>query len=95
MMHIFDDIKEAFKESKREILLVLGDGEHNISISVDKVVAIEHLNEIDQDLIKSTITKTEYLLGIGKRKNDAPVFLLNDEYILKTFSGQKLLQTLS
>lgn len=85
MIHLFDELKEAYKESKREISIVLGDGKNNLTISDDEIVAIEYLTEIDTDLIKSTIIETEFLLGIGKRKNGLTALLLNDEYILKTF----------
>lgn len=90
MMHLFEDLKIAFKESKREMILVLGDGEHNIAISVDEIVAIEHLKEIDQDLMDETLTKTEYILGVGKRKTDYVVLLLNGNHILKTFSKKSV-----
>lgn len=88
MVKLFASVKESFAESKREISIVLGDGKNNLCISVDEVVAIEYLTEIDQDLIKDTITNTEYLIGIGKRKNGSTVLLLNDEYIMSTFLGQ-------
>lgn len=89
MMHLFDDIKESFKESKREIVIVLGDGKNNISIAVDEVIAIEFLTEIDQELIKDTMTNTDYVGGIGKRKDGSSVILLNDDYLLDKFSGRK------
>lgn len=85
MIPLFDDLKESFRESKREISMILGDGKNNICISVDEIVAIEYLTEIDQDLLKSTITETEFLIGIGKRKNGLTALLLNDEYIMNTF----------
>lgn len=87
MLHLFDEIKIAFKESKREIVVVLGEDEkHCISIAVDDIVAIEHLTEIDEDLIRSTMTDTEYLVGIGKRKDGSSVILLNDDYLFSMAS---------
>lgn len=87
MLHLFDEIKWAFEESRREIVVVLGeDDQHAISISVDDIVAIEHLNEIDEDLISSSMTNTEYLSGIGKRKDGSTAIILNAEYLLKTAS---------
>lgn len=90
MMHLFDDIKESFKESKREIVIVLGDKRNNISIAVDEVIAIEYLTEIDQELIKDTMTNTDYVSGVGKRKDSSSILLLNDDYILDKFSGHKV-----
>lgn len=87
MLHLFEEIKEAFKESRKEIVLVLGEDENNcVGISVDRIIAIEHLFEIDEELIKESITDTEYLSGVGKRKDGSVVFLLNDEYIFNKFS---------
>lgn len=83
MLHLFGDIKEAYKESKKEIVVVIGKDEHYCTgLSVDRIEAIEYLFEIDENLIEESITNTEYLLGVGKRKDGSVVFLLNDEYIL-------------
>lgn len=86
MIHLFDDLKKAFRESKREIAVVLGNEKHNLSIAVDGITAIESLTEIDENLVKETITDTEYLYGLAKRKDGSAVFLLNDEVLLKKFS---------
>lgn len=86
MLGLFDDLKEAYNESRKEIAVVIGKNEQNcVSLSVDQIVAIEHLSEIDEDLIKESITDNEYLIGLGKRKDDSVAFLLNDEYIFKKF----------
>lgn len=81
MLDLFEDIKASYIESKREIVVVLGDENHSISIAVDDIVAIEHLSEFDEDLIKNTMTNSEYLAGIGKRRSGSSVILLNDEYL--------------
>ena len=86
MVGLFAETKVAYANSRREILVVLGENEQRaLSVAVDEIVAIEHLSEIDYDLIKETVTNTEYLTGIGKRKDGSAVFLLNDEYLLKTY----------
>lgn len=86
MVNLFEETKVAYATSKREILVVLGETEQNaISIAVDEIVAIEHLFEIDHNLIKESITDTEYLTGLGKRKDGSAVFLLNDEHLLNTY----------
>lgn len=90
MIHLFTDVKKAYANSRREILVVLGETEQNaISISVDEIVAIEHLFEIDYKLIKESVTDTKYLTGIGKRKDGSAVYLLNDNYILENYSKVK------
>lgn len=85
MLQLFDDIKEAYKESLKEIVIVIGNENRCVGLSVDRITAIESLYEIDENLIKESITDTEYLSGIGKRKDGSVAFLLNDEYILNKF----------
>lgn len=86
MVGLFASVKEAYANSKREILVVLGENEQNaISISVDEIVAIEHIFEIDKDLINDTIANTDYITGVAKRKNGSIVYILNEEYLLSTY----------
>ena len=86
MVVLFGSIKEAYASSRREILVVLGENEQNaISVSVDEIVAIEHLFEIDYELIKNSITDTEYVTGVAKRKDGSAVFILNEEFLLNTY----------
>lgn len=86
MLGLFEEIKEAYKESRKEIVMVVGENEENcVGLSVDQIVAIEHLSEIDEDLIKESITTTEYIEGLGKRKDGSVAFLINDEYIFSKF----------
>lgn len=87
MMHLFDDIKEAFKESKREISIILGDGQNNICVSADEIVSIEHLTPADEDWIGGSMINSEYVEGIFKRKDGSPVFLMNDRQLIKTYAG--------
>lgn len=86
MVGLFVNVKAAYAASKKEILLVLGETEQNaISISVDEVVAIEHIFEIDEELINDTVANTNYITGVAKRKNGSAVFLLNCDPILKNY----------
>lgn len=86
MLLIFDEIKEAYKDSSKEIVVVIGEDEHKcIGLSIDQVASIEPLFEIDEDFIKESITDTKYLSGVAKRKNGDAVFIINDEYILKNY----------
>lgn len=86
MFHLFDELKEAYKNSRKEIVVVIGKNENNcIGLSVDQITAIEHLYEIDENLIKESITNTEYLAGYGKRKDGSVAFILNEEYIQNKF----------
>lgn len=87
MVGLFGNIKDAYANSRREILVVLGETEQNaISISVDEIVAIEQIFEVDKDLINDTIVNINYITGVAKRKNGSVVYILNNEYLLKTYS---------
>lgn len=89
MIHLFDELKQAYKESNREIVVVIDDDKNTISIAVDNILAIEYLSETDEKLIKESITDIEYLSGLAKRKDGSLVILLNDDFLLKTFSTRK------
>lgn len=87
MMGLFEDIKEAYHNSRKEIVVVLGENEEKcIGLSVDQITAIEHLSEFDENLVKDSMTGTEYLAGIAKRKDSSVVLLLNEEYLLAKYS---------
>lgn len=86
MLGLFDDLKEAYKNSRKEIVVVIGENESNcIGLSVDQITAIEHLSDFDENLVRDSMTGTEYLSGIAKRKDGSVVILLNDEYLLANF----------
>lgn len=86
MLHLFDDIKDAYAESKRETIVVFGVNENKcVGLSVDQITAIEHLFEIDENFIHDSVTNTDYLSGIAKRKDGSVVLILNDDYILKKY----------
>jgi len=87
MIGLFESIKEAYAKSRREILVVLGETEQNaISVSVDEIVAIEHIFEVDEDLINNAGANTDYITGVAKRKNGSVIYILNDKFLLKTYS---------
>lgn len=87
MVGLFASIKDAYANSRREILVVLGHTEQDaISISVDEIVAIEHIFEVDEDIINETVANTDCITGVAKRKNGSVVYILNNEYFLKTYS---------
>ncbi len=85
MAELFEEIKLAYKDSRKEIMIVIGDENKCVGLSVDNIVSIEHLTEIDEDLIKQSITNTKYILGYGKRKDNTVALILDDEYILSQF----------
>lgn len=86
MLGLFDDLKEAYNNSRKEIVVVIGENESKcIGLSVDQITAIEHLSDFDENLVKDSMTGTEYLSGIAKRKDGSVVILLNDEFLLAKF----------
>lgn len=85
MIKLFSELKEAFRESKKEIVIVLGSQNKNISFSVDEVLSIEYLSDFDEKFLRETITDSEYLNGIAKRKDGSAVILVDDEYLIQNF----------
>ena len=87
LISIFSSVKDIYANSKKEILLVLGETEQeSISLAVDEVVAIEHIFEVDEELLGETTTHTEYIKAVAKRKNGSVIFVLNSEALLKNYS---------
>lgn len=87
MLGLFEDLKDAYKNSRKEIVVVIGEDESKcVGLSVDQITAIEHLSEFDENLVKDSMTGTEYLSGIAKRKDGSVVIILNEEYILGKYS---------
>jgi chemotaxis signal transduction protein len=87
MMGLFDDLKEAYHNSRKEIVVVIGESESKcIGLSVDQITAIEQLSEFDENLVKDSMTDTEYIAGIAKRKDGFVVLILNEEYLLDKYS---------
>lgn len=85
MLYLFDEIKEAYKDTSKEIVVIIGDEGKCIGLSIDQVTAIEPLFEIDEEFIKDSVTDTKYLSGVAKRKSGEVVFLINDDYILENY----------
>ena len=85
MLNLFKDIETAYEDSRKEIVVVIGEEDSCIGLSVDRIEAIEPLTEFDEELIKESITSTEYLSGYAKRKDGSVAFILNDKYILSKF----------
>lgn len=82
MFKLFDDIKTAFKESRKETTVVIGTENKCLGLAVDQITAIENLSEFDEELLKEALTSTDIISGTAKRKDDSVVLILNDEYIL-------------
>lgn len=85
MTYLCEELKNAYRDSSREIMVVLGEQEYCIGLSVDQVLSIENLYDIDEDLIGQQITNTDYLSGIAKRKDGSFALILNDEYLMDKY----------
>ena len=89
MFKLFDDIKVAYKESKKETVIVIGTEHKCIGLVVDQITAIENLSEFDNDLIKEVLTSTDILSGTAKRKDGSIVLILNDDYLLNKYHSNQ------
>lgn len=85
MFGLFDELKEAYKESRRETVLVIGNETKCVGLAVDKIIAIEHLFEIDEVTLKESLTKAEILAGTAKTKQDGLVCMINDDFIVQKY----------
>jgi chemotaxis signal transduction protein len=85
---LFEEARTAFRESQKEVALVLTDGRKHISLTVDKVLSVEAIAE---DTIADAASamgslKSDLLRQVAHRANgQGIVFLLEAEALL---SGQ-------
>lgn len=85
MIHLFDELKRAFAESKKEIAAVIGDSKNKIALAVDEIVAVEELEDIDESALASININSCYVPMVAKRKTGQVVFILDHDYFLQEY----------
>jgi len=91
LINNFTSIIAAFNESKKEIVIVIEKKENSqIGIIADEVISVEHLSDIEDEPIEGITDKSDYYLGVGKRKNGAAVFILNHDLLISSINCQSV-----
>ena len=80
VINLFEEAQEAFVQSHKEIAVVLTCGERHLSISVDRVVSVEL---IDENTIEDMTTvmghiNSEFIMKVARRTKDKSVIFLFD-----------------
>lgn len=86
IISLFNELKNSFAESKKEIVIVFEGNNNFISMAVDEIIAIEELGEFETEVLANTSMSSSYISGIAKRKNGDPVFVINHEEFLNQYS---------
>jgi purine-binding chemotaxis protein CheW len=85
VVNLFADARTAFRESHKEIAIVLTNGRKHVSLTVDSVVSVEAIGEdtiTDASSALSSV-KSDLLTKVARRANDKGiVFLLDAEALL-------------
>lgn len=85
MVKLFDSLVSDYADSKREIVIVLENpqAKKEIGLTVDRVIAIEPIQEDRENTLDSVTHKSHESLGLGKRsKDESPVFIIDENYFL-------------
>ncbi len=92
MIELFAVIKEEYKNSKREIVIVIENTKSQLGLIVDEVVSVENLSELEEESMEENMIDKEIFTGIAKRKNGFPVFLLNYEKVFNALQRRENMQ---
>jgi chemotaxis signal transduction protein len=95
VVNLFAAARAAFRESHKEVAIVLTDGRKHLSITVDSVASVEAIaEETIADATPATMgsVKSDLLRKVAQRANDKGiVFLLDAEFLLSVRGGASLL----
>jgi hypothetical protein len=85
VVNLFEEARTAYRESQKEVAIVLTDGRKHLSITVDSVASVEAIAEETIEDAASAMgnVKSDLLTKVAHRANDkGVVFLLDAEALL-------------
>ncbi len=83
MNQLFQQLREMVRSSTREVAVLLKQGEDEFAVSVDEVLAVEDLEEIDdRNAVLESCSAEKFAAGIAKRSEGELVIKLNAGYLL-------------
>jgi chemotaxis signal transduction protein len=87
---LFAEARTAFRESQKEVAIVLTDGGKHVALAVDRVASVEAIAE--DTIVEATPAmggvKSDLLRQVARRTNDKGiVFLLDVETLLAGHGG--------
>jgi hypothetical protein len=81
LINLFSALVDAYRESRREIGLILENKKTTLGVIIDEIVSVEKLME--EELIVADTLGLAQSIYIGKRKDNSPVIILDDDYFFK------------
>jgi chemotaxis signal transduction protein len=84
LINLFSGMVDAYRESRREIGLVLENKEMTVGVITDEVVAVEKLKK--EDFYVADTLDADQNIYIGKRKDNSLVMILDDDFFFKSAS---------
>lgn len=78
MVQLFDSFEKVYKESRREIVIVVSKGERSIGFVVDKVFSLENLNIDDSYHLEAERFENKEAVKMGIRLSNNEVVLIFD-----------------
>lgn len=78
MIGIFDEFNEAYKASRKEIVIVVSDGASTVGVIVEKILALERLNEVATDNLGSRRIGNSENIAVGTREQSGEVVAIFD-----------------
>lgn len=85
MISLFEELKKAFMESKKELAAVIGNSKNTIALAVDEIVSVEELFDVNDSTLESINIDSGYITSVAKRKSGQVVFILNHEVFLQEY----------
>jgi chemotaxis signal transduction protein len=85
VVNLFGEARTAFRESHKEVAIVLTDGRKHLSVTVDSVDSVEAIAEetIEEAAPALGSVKSDFIRKVARRANDKGiVFLLDAEALL-------------
>ena len=84
LINLFSAMVEAYRESRREIGLILENKQIALGIITDEIVAVEKL-KAEELYVAETMESDQYIY-IGKRKDNSPVIILDVDHFFNSVS---------
>lgn len=91
LIDLLEDTPTVFKESFREMIVVLEYPDLKIGILVDEVLSVDQLTYLSKDSETKSAYDSKYVKGVGKSaKMEEMILLIDEETLGKTFKASEL-----
>lgn len=85
LVKLFDNVTQYYRKSVSELLIILHKDNFRTAFTVDEVLTVEYLREIDKKDFESNLfnqVSSKVVVNLAKRSNDELVLQLSDEALV-------------